>query len=119
MFLRPGEFRTVLNEAKGCIVVDYLKRRWVIEKIKREKVQDFIGWARRNKSGRARLSALPDGIREMKAESIKKAKLAPIQKVRTILPMRSASGPSIVIEGSQSNLPGHYADLDWNDLRRR
>jgi hypothetical protein len=27
--------------------------------------------------------------------------------------------PSITIEGLHSTVPGHFADLDWSDLRKR
>jgi hypothetical protein len=66
------------------------------------------------------LAMLPADIREInkpkKADTpaaVRNTYLNDIDRTRKL------GRPSIAIEGSHSNIAGHHAELDWNDLRKR
>ena len=127
-FLDSCGFTTFVNERAGCLVVRLSEGLFVIEAVSLAKAQEFVRWIRANKgrfrAKKGRLAPavkLPSGIRLMgQAKAHENQPTIPVQKPRTKSPVRQPlSGMSIAIEGSHSTVPGHFADLDWNDLRKR
>jgi len=118
-FLKARGFLTYRNT--GGLLVCHLGRAFTMPDLLQQ-VQAFSSWARSQRMTSRRLTNLPAGIKEI--SNSKRTSITTVARIRSTYPndatpARSISRASLVVEGSHGTVPGHYAELDWNDLRKR
>jgi hypothetical protein len=112
-------FTTYRNERNGYVVVCHFGRMFVFEY---GKAREFLDWTRTKKSGLPPIATLPAGLKICTSgnrQNIESTAKPRNPHSRPTTPTKNSGRSFSAIEGSHSTVPGHYAELDWNDLRKR
>jgi hypothetical protein len=112
-------FTAYRNERNGCLVACHFGRMFVFEY---RNAREFLGWTRTKKNGLPPLATLPAGVKIYTSGNPQKMDStvrAPSPHPRTSTPTKNSGISFSAIEGSHSTVPGHYVELDWNDLLKR
>jgi hypothetical protein len=87
------------------------------ERISLRKAQQFFAWFQAYESTHSGLSTVPIGVKVYRIRKWREGRGgAPISNPSRLTAWHR---PSIAIGGLHSTVPGHYAELDWNDLAKR
>jgi hypothetical protein len=115
--LRSKGFRLYRNLRNDALVASSSDFMFEFQQISVRKAQQFFAWFQTYQDIKSGLAALPPGL---KVHQIRKPKsTGAVRQIESGIAIPASSRPSIAIEGLHSTIPGHYADLDWNDLRKQ
>jgi hypothetical protein len=90
---------------------------FMFDAISSKSVDKFLRWVSANNKGPS--FPLPKGIKQRPPrEWPNEAGYQPIRQSAAPVARPAAYGLTLS-EGSHSTVPGHQAELDWNDLRKR
>ena len=94
------------------------KSMFIFDRISSRTVNEFLKWVSANKKA---AFPLPKGVKHIWVRNPRHSTipLAPAQSAAPSKVTRPAAYGLTLIEGSHSTVPGHLAELDWNDLRKR
>jgi hypothetical protein len=116
------------NLATGAVAAYSSGFIFEFERISQRKAGELFAWFQLHENTQSGLATLPKGI---KAYSVRKPtasnthghikpKRGTVRVTSSItMTVTPTCRPSIAIGGSQSTVPGHYAELDWYDLLKR
>jgi hypothetical protein len=106
--LRAKGFVLYLNLETGAVAACDSGFIFEFDRLTLRKAQQFLAWFQMYESIDEALPTVPKGMRAF-----------PIRKwkdMASCAPTRKWARPSIAIQTSGSNVPGHYAELNGNDL---